>query len=73
MPETQKADWIAISRTVSLDALYFNARALKDSVYRQWMDNLRPFLLDPEPGKAAEAARRMDYIEQNLINGAGHA
>jgi len=69
MIQAQKADWSAITRTVSLDRLYASAHTLKDSVYRQWMDNLRPFLLDPEPGKAAETARRMDYIEKNLLRG----
>jgi hypothetical protein len=65
--EIQKADWPAITRSVSLDALYATSRCFKDSIYRQWMDNLRSFLLDPEPGKAAEAARRMDYIQQHLL------
>lgn len=64
-----KADWPTISRTVSLDALYANSRTLKDSVYLKWIDNLQSFLLDPEKGKAEEAARRIDYIEQRLIGG----
>jgi hypothetical protein len=55
---------------VSLPSLYANAKCLKDDVYRGWIANLSQFVLDPDEEKAKEAARRIDYIEAELLGGA---
>lgn len=61
-------DW-KMAQTVSLARLYENARCLKNSVYRRWMDNLQQFISDPNPLIRDEAMRRIEYISENLVRG----
>ena len=52
---------------MSLASLYANQPLLTDATYRKWMETLGSFLLSGTPNQKAEAARRVDYIEQHLI------
>jgi hypothetical protein len=63
----KKIDWAKYFGTASLRQRYANARCLKDEIYRRWLDNLGKCALADDRDMAREAARRIDYIEQNLF------
>jgi len=63
---TQTYDW-SKAKEVDLDNLYANARCLKEEVYRRWLNTLTAFYGGGTPTQQKEVARRMDYIERNLM------
>jgi hypothetical protein len=54
--------------TQDLKQIYARARGYKDSVLRQWIDNLSRHAMNGAAEVKAEALRRIAFIEQNLLS-----